>query len=83
MIDITAMTFGNLRVLERVENNKDMRAQWLCKCDCGKKLVVLGKNLRSGHTKSCGCLRGLVGSIQFLRYNDCLQRMIKKYGLEY
>ncbi|MBR1455048.1 MAG: hypothetical protein IJ593_10480 [Lachnospiraceae bacterium] len=27
---------------------------WNCKCSCGKDVVVLGKYLRSGKTKSCG-----------------------------
>lgn len=26
-----------------------------CVCDCGKEVDVLGKNLRTGHTTSCGC----------------------------
>ena len=32
------------------------RAMWLCKCDCGNEAIVSGVGLRSGHTKSCGCL---------------------------
>jgi len=32
------------------------RACWECLCDCGNKIVVTGKNLRNGNTKSCGCL---------------------------
>ena len=28
---------------------------WLCKCDCGKEVIVQGAHLRSGKTKSCGC----------------------------
>ena len=32
------------------------RAKWECLCDCGKKIVVSGTNLRSGNTRSCGCL---------------------------
>jgi len=31
-------------------------AFWNCICDCGKEVVVAGKNIPSGHTKSCGCL---------------------------
>ena len=32
--------------------------QWLCECSCsGKnKIIVQSKHLRSGHTKSCGCM---------------------------
>lgn len=47
--------YGYLTVVERAENTKDGRAQWLCKCKCGNNTVVLGKHLRSGNTKSCGC----------------------------
>lgn len=48
-------TYGYLTVVERAENTKEGRAQWLCKCKCGKTTIVLGKYLRSGNTKSCGC----------------------------
>ncbi len=48
-------TYGYLTVIERAENTKDGRAQWLCKCKCGNTTIVLGKHLRSGNTKSCGC----------------------------
>ncbi len=29
---------------------------WLCLCDCGQRTVARAENLRSGNTKSCGCL---------------------------
>ncbi|MFC2577828.1 MAG: hypothetical protein ACFNQH_02090, partial [Veillonella parvula] len=29
---------------------------WKCKCDCGKETVVAIDHLKSGHTKSCGCV---------------------------
>lgn len=31
-------------------------AMWLCKCQCGNELIVSASNLKSGNTKSCGCL---------------------------
>jgi hypothetical protein len=48
-------TYGYLTVIERAENTKEGRARWLCRCKCGNTTVVLGKHLRSGNTKSCGC----------------------------
>ena len=48
-------TYGYLTVIERAENTKEGRAKWLCQCKCGNTVVVLGKHLRSGNTKSCGC----------------------------
>lgn len=50
-------TYGRLYVLERVENNKRGDAQWKCKCECGNEVIVTGVALRSGHTRSCGCLQ--------------------------
>ena len=30
---------------------------WYCNCDCGRKnILIKGKNLISGNTKSCGCM---------------------------
>ena len=48
-------TYGYLTVIERAENTKDGRAMWKCRCKCGNETIVLGKHLRSGNTKSCGC----------------------------
>lgn len=30
--------------------------KYLCQCDCGNLKVVVGHKIKSGHTKSCGCL---------------------------
>ena len=48
-------TYTYLTVIERAENSPDGRARWKCKCKCGNETIVLGKHLRSGNTKSCGC----------------------------
>lgn len=37
------------------ERTADRKIKWICKCDCGKKVSVVGARLVSGHTKSCGC----------------------------
>jgi len=56
-IDLTGQTFGRLKVIEYAGNNKECRALWLCVClNDGNEIVVLGKLLRNGHVKSCGCL---------------------------
>lgn len=31
--------------------------KWLCRCDCGTERCVLERNLLSGQSRSCGCLR--------------------------
>lgn len=55
--DLSGQKFGRLVAIERVEKNKRNNVRWLCRCDCGKSVVVDGGNLTSGHTMSCGCLR--------------------------
>ena len=60
LIDLTGQTFGYLTVIERdYEYQKLKNADkpfWKCKCKCGNIVSVLGKSLREGNTKSCGCL---------------------------
>jgi hypothetical protein len=54
--DLTGKKFGRLLVLKRAQSRHN-RATWLCICDCGKTKIVLGRHLRIGKTKSCGCIR--------------------------
>lgn len=58
--DLSGKRFGYLIALKRVkkpENLKSQGAYWLCKCDCGKEKVIMGKTLRNGEAKSCGFCR--------------------------
>lgn len=54
--DLTGQRFDRLTVLERAENSKQGRVSWRCRCMCGNVVTVLSTNLRTGHTRSCGCL---------------------------
>jgi hypothetical protein len=54
-IDLTGQRFGRLVVIEEAERRGYTR-RWNCKCDCGNSAVVDMGQLRSGKTKSCGCL---------------------------
>jgi hypothetical protein len=54
-IDLSGQRFNRLTVLHRAENSKRNHVQFLCKCDCGKEVVVISANLKNGNTKSCGC----------------------------
>ena len=56
MIDLTGQKFGRLTVVDRACNDAKAQACWICKCECGEYSVVRGADLRSGNTKSCGCL---------------------------
>ena len=48
--------FNELTVLYRAAN-QGSRACYKCQCSCGAVTYVSGTRLRSGKTKSCGCLR--------------------------
>lgn len=49
--------YGHLTVIKRVvKPNKSANTYWLCRCSCGTEKVILGTSLRSGSTKSCGCI---------------------------
>lgn len=56
---MTGQRFGRLLVLHRVPRRPKARgpALWYCQCDCGAIAVIGGSALRTGFTKSCGCLR--------------------------
>ena len=63
LIDITGNKYGRLTVIKRDGKSKDHQAMWLCECECGNQVRVRSKDLRSGHTTSCGCYnRELVSS---------------------
>jgi len=56
LIDLTGKTFGRLTV-QRIAP-RTYQTMWECHCLCGvNSVVVSGVNLRTGHTRSCGCLR--------------------------
>jgi hypothetical protein len=59
--DLTGLKFGKLTVIKKTikpENLKNKGSYWLCQCDCkNNKLIIVGTGaLKSGNTKSCGCI---------------------------
>ena len=56
-IDLTGHRFGRLVVIREYGRAKDRQVTWLCRCDCGREVVVKAGNLCSENTQSCGCLR--------------------------
>lgn len=54
--------FGRLTVIGpaaslAVGKGPTMKRRSLCKCECGKEVIVLDSQLRNGKTQSCGCYR--------------------------
>lgn len=55
-IDLIGKKYARLFVLEHAGTGRDRKALWRCQCDCGSICVVQGRRLKSGHTRSCGCI---------------------------
>lgn len=78
LIDLTGKKFGRLTVIDRSENDYIYKGKiyprWNCICDCGNIVEVMGDELRSGNTKSCGCYASEMTAIrnkELLKlYND-------------
>ena len=66
-INLTGLRFSKLTVIER-EGSKSGKPLWSCLCDCGNNITTLGESLRSGNTKSCGCLQKERASIRLLKH---------------
>jgi hypothetical protein len=65
--DLTGRVFTRLTVVKRAGNHITSGGrsivQWKCKCSCGGVSVVQAQRLKSGMTKSCGCIqRELTGT---------------------
>lgn len=58
--DLTGEIYNYLTVLglsdTKKNNNGKNKRFWKCQCKCGKIVEVNTNDLRSGHTKSCGCM---------------------------
>ena len=52
--------YGRLTVIGPSPRRRSTGSRWGCRCDCGMIVVVASEKLRSGNTRSCGCLRVVV-----------------------
>lgn len=85
LVDLTGKQFDRLTVIKRVpdyiQSNGRKRTMWLCMCECGNYITVDGEHLKSGATKSCGCLQRELTSKRFKRYNK--YNLDNEYGIGY
>ena len=76
MIDYKGKRFGSLVVLNRIESPRQ-DTHWLCKCDCGKSVVIAGREFSSGRSR-CGIRCKL--SFGKTPNEDIEKEIGKKYG---
>lgn len=71
---LTGQKFGRLTVIDREGSDKHKNATWNCVCDCGNEKIVTSISLKSGNTKSCGC----IFKEQIIARNKCMQKSIEE-----
>lgn len=69
-MDLTNCVFTRLTVLGYAGTLQPKQGYWFCECSCGEIVVIRGQSLRTGNTKSCGCLK-----------RDKWQKVIKTHGM--
>jgi len=56
--NLVGKKFGELEVLERTEKrSRDYKVIYRCRCSCGAEVEKIGKYLKNGDTRSCGCIK--------------------------
>lgn len=56
-IDISGHKYNSLTVVCKFGVDNHKKITWKCICDCGAEVIILGRSLKDGNTKSCGCLK--------------------------
>jgi hypothetical protein len=78
--DLTGLKVGRWTVINStVKQSKNGEYYWLCKCDCGNEKEVIGKSLRAGTSKSCGCLHKDFISSRIFPDNLAIKQRIYNY----
>lgn len=54
---LVGQVFERLTVRRREGSSKRGQALWCCECVCGGSVIVPTVDLRSGNTRSCGCMQ--------------------------
>lgn len=85
LIDLTGNRYGRLVVVGRSESkkraNNRTRTMWRCVCDCGNYIIVESSHLKSGHSKSCGCItkkHGMFGTRIYKIWSGMKDRCFNK-----
>lgn len=54
-MDLTGQVFSRLTVINYAYS-RNGRTYWHCRCECGNEKNIMGKELKNGNIRSCGCL---------------------------
>ena len=78
--DLTNKKFGKLEVIKYYGSNKNGRALWLCKCECGNMKVVVGNSLLNKATISCGCYNKEQARERRTKHSMSYSKLYKVWG---
>ena len=88
-LNLTGHTYGRLTVLSYADK-KGTKHRWNCQCECGGVAITASSNLRTGHTKSCGCAvkevmttHGMYDSPEYKAYMGMKERCCSKGSQRY
>lgn len=80
-VDISGVRFGSLTALYSTGLSIHGSKVWKFRCDCGNEIERVSGNVKSGHTKSCGCLKsgvskthGMSNTAMYLRWLNMRRR---------
>lgn len=92
--NIKGKVFGRIAVIEFSHKDSNNKACWKCLCECGNEVILIGSDLISGNTKSCGCLKkdtvsarntvhGLSNHPMYMVWLDMKQRVTNRNNTAY
>jgi len=76
--DLVGQSFGRLTVKEYAGRSPSNKVLWSCECSCGTTCQTLAASLKSGATKSCGCLHRESTGNRFRTHGGCRS---SEYGI--
>lgn len=81
-LDLSGMCFGRLLALRCTgQKNNNGSMMWECRCDCGNTVTKNSSSLRTGWTKSCGCLKREISSKTAMNLHNLpsqLERLLER-----
>jgi hypothetical protein len=86
--------YNRLTIIKELEFENRPPRKFVCVCDCGTEREISLRNLKNGHTKSCGCHRnevasklnlkhGLRSSLEYESYSGAKSRCTNKSNPKY
>lgn len=76
--------FGRLAAVRFIGVETNYHKRWMFACECGNQIVLRVNRVRSGHTRSCGCLRDEMSAERMRgNRNSVGKQYALKHGLSY